>query len=98
MLSNDQNGLKKVIKRLKTLMKRSGTFRNGQKRSCTRSRKRSGTVDAERSGTPRNVRVGTQQRIGTKSEKLSRCVHGTLTFTFQKRKKHCNKFLISISE
>jgi hypothetical protein len=86
-LSNYQNGLKRVIKRSKTLMKWSGTFRkghgtfrnghgtfrNGQKRSETvrNGQKRS----CKRSGTPRNVRVGTQQRFGTNSGKRSRYVH-----------------------
>jgi hypothetical protein len=62
--------------------KRSETVRNGHANGQER-------WYAERSGTPRNVRVGTQQRFGTNSGKRSRCVHGTFTFTFQKRKKHC---------
>ena len=49
-VSNDQNGLKKVIKRSKTLMKRSKTVMhaNGQERWTLNGQERLGTFESER--------------------------------------------------
>jgi hypothetical protein len=52
------------------------------------AQKRSGTVNAhERSGTFRNGNDHNVQDHGPK--RLKNHVHGTFTFTLQKRKKHC---------
>jgi hypothetical protein len=79
---NDQNGLKKVIKRSKTLMKRSGTVRNGHANVHANGQERWTLNGQERLGTFESERNNALERIVEN-------VHATVTFTLQKRKKHC---------
>jgi hypothetical protein len=60
------------------------TVENGQERSGTvRNGKRSGTVNVQERS------YSTRSRFETFTKSRSRYGHGTVTFTHQKRKKHC---------
>ena len=89
---------------VKNAQERSRTFKNGQERSGTvRNDERSGTMNGQERWTVRDVeryatiilyKVNGLKRLqnhvhGTFTVR-SRNVHGTFTFTFQKRKKHCS--------
>jgi hypothetical protein len=67
---------------------RSGTV-NGQERWTVRNGERSGTVNGQGRWTVCNDHTVQGKRSETIAKSRSRYVHGTFTFTFQKRKKHC---------
>jgi hypothetical protein len=101
---NDKKRRNTLIKRSKTLrngQERSGTVKNAQERSGTvknvqerwtvRNDERSGTVNGQGRWTVRDVeRYATIILYKVNGlKRLQNHVHGTFTFTFQKRKKHC---------
>jgi hypothetical protein len=76
--------IESAYKTLRNGQERSGTVKTGQERSGTvRNGERSGTVNGqERLGPFESDRSNAMEQI------VGNC-HGTVTFTFQKRKKHC---------